>query len=62
MSRQEINLGYSPTGLGGDTPRNANVKINGMTQELYNRVDALGTAATSTLTTGPDDHTVNRVV
>ncbi|MGU3309770.1 pyocin knob domain-containing protein [Pseudomonas sp. M5A4_2d] len=35
MARQEINLGALPTGMGGDTPRSANVKINAMTQELY---------------------------
>lgn len=62
MSRQEINLGYSPTGSGGDTPRSANVKINAMTQELYGRVDALGTAASGTLTSSTDDHTPGRVV
>lgn len=62
MARQEIDLGTRPAGVGGDTPRSANVKINAMTQELYSRVEALGTAATATLTTGPDDHTVGRVV
>ncbi|AVE07461.1 hypothetical protein CYL20_23825 [Pseudomonas palleroniana] len=56
MSRQEIDLGTRPAGIGGDTPRSANVKINAMTQELYSRVEALGPAATATLTTGPDDH------
>lgn len=35
MARQEINLGAAPTGTGGDTPRSANIKINAMTQELY---------------------------
>ncbi|OPA92416.1 hypothetical protein BFW87_17550 [Pseudomonas fluorescens] len=35
MARQEINLGATPTGVGGDTPRSANIKINAMTQELY---------------------------
>lgn len=62
MARQEINLGTLPTGAGGDTTRSTGVKINAMTQELYSRVDALGTAATGTLTTSPDDHTPGRVV
>lgn len=35
MARQEINLGVLPNGLGGDTPRVANTKINDMTEELY---------------------------
>ncbi|WP_312772788.1 hypothetical protein [Pseudomonas rhodesiae] len=35
MARQEIILGTPPTGLGGDTPRVANSKINAMTSELY---------------------------
>ena len=35
MARQEINLGTSPTGFGGDPPRTASQKINFMTQELY---------------------------
>jgi hypothetical protein len=35
MARQEINLGALGTGAGGDTTRSAGVKINAMTQELY---------------------------
>ncbi|QKJ73493.1 hypothetical protein HRH33_13190 [Pseudomonas rhodesiae] len=35
MARQEIILGTPPLGLGGDTPRVANSKINAMTSELY---------------------------
>ncbi|MGU3309768.1 pyocin knob domain-containing protein [Pseudomonas sp. M5A4_2d] len=62
MARQEINLGAMPTGMGGDTPRSANMKINAMTQELFSRADALGTAALGTLTTSTDDHTPGRVV
>lgn len=62
MARQEIDMGARPSGVGGDTPRSANVKINAMTQELYSRVDALGTAALGTLTTSTDDHTPGRVV
>lgn len=46
MSRQEILLGALPSGIGGDTPRSANVKINAMTAELYARDASLGTAAT----------------
>lgn len=63
MSRLEINLGVLPAGVGGDTPpRSANVKINAMSQELYCRIDALGTAALGTVTTSTDDHTPGRVV
>ncbi|NWD74844.1 hypothetical protein HX890_12090 [Pseudomonas gingeri] len=35
MARQEIQLGSLPNGVGGDTPRTANTKINDMTTELY---------------------------
>lgn len=35
MSRQEINLGTAPTGVGGDTTRSTAVKVNAMTTELY---------------------------
>lgn len=35
MARQEIVLGTPPLGLGGDPPRVASMKINAMTQELY---------------------------
>jgi hypothetical protein len=35
MARQNIELGTAPTGVGGDTPRSANVKINAMMTELY---------------------------
>ncbi|MFQ6350940.1 hypothetical protein ACQRBV_03120 [Pseudomonas sp. R11F] len=44
MARQEINLGALPTGVGGDTPRSAMVKLNAMTEELY-RGDALAKAS-----------------
>lgn len=44
MARQEINLGVLPNGVGGDTPRVANTKINDMTEELYNAIEN-GTAA-----------------
>ncbi len=46
MSRQELLLGTAPSGIGGDTPRSANIKINAMTLELYNKQAALGTAST----------------
>ncbi len=39
MARQEIILGTPPQGIGGDTPRAANMKINAMTQELYQGFD-----------------------
>lgn len=42
MARQDIVLGTPPLGLGGDTPRAASMKINAMTQELY---DSLPTNA-----------------
>ena len=45
MARQEIILGTPPAGLGGDPPRTASMKINAMTQELYEKNAALGTAA-----------------
>ena len=45
MARQEIILGTPPAGLGGDPPRTASMKINAMTQELYDKHAALGTAS-----------------
>ena len=42
MARQEIILGTPPTGLGGDPPRVASIKINDMTQELYDNATSLG--------------------
>ena len=45
MPRQEIILGTPPTGLGGDPPRVASMKINAMTLELYEKSSKLGTAA-----------------
>lgn len=35
MARQAIGLGVLPNGVGGDTPRSANTKINDMTLEIY---------------------------
>ena len=46
MARQEIILGTPPAGLGGDPPRTASMKINAMTQELYDKNATLGTAST----------------
>ena len=42
MARQEIILGTPPMGLGGDPPRVASIKINAMTEELYKKVESLG--------------------
>lgn len=47
MARSEILLGTPPSGVGGDTPRSANIKINAMTTEIYTKLDGLGTAATA---------------
>ncbi|MBP5118865.1 hypothetical protein HUS85_23760 [Pseudomonas protegens] len=41
MARHEINLGTLPNGVGGDTPRVANTKINDMTEEVYGRIQAV---------------------
>ena len=38
MARLEINTGIAPTGLGGDTPRSASIKINTMTQEIFDNL------------------------
>lgn len=35
MAKQVINLGTSPTGVGGDTSRSANVKVNSNIDEVY---------------------------
>lgn len=61
MARQEINVGTAPSGVGGDTPRSASLKINTMTQELFDRQAQLGTAATRNVVTGSDDFTLGRV-
>ena len=52
MARQEIILGPPPAGLGGDPPRTASLKINAMTQELYDKHAALGTASGMNAQTG----------
>ncbi len=46
MARQEINLGALPNGVGGDTPRVANTKINDMTRELYTKTEGIQPGAT----------------
>ena len=55
MARQEINLGAMPNGQGGDPPRVASQKINYMTQELYDKHAALGTAASRNVQTSVVD-------
>ncbi|WP_458718333.1 hypothetical protein [Pseudomonas gregormendelii] len=35
MAKQTIALGTAPSGVGGDTPRSANVKVNANFDELY---------------------------
>lgn len=35
MAKQTINLGTTPTGVGGDTPRSAFTKVNANFDELY---------------------------
>lgn len=35
MAKQDINLGTQPTGVGGDTNRSANLKINANLKEIY---------------------------
>ncbi|MFL1501654.1 hypothetical protein ACI77N_10690 [Pseudomonas sp. S191] len=69
MARQEIILGMPPQGLGGDPPRTASMKINAMTQELYQGLDATtkggwGAATPPVMPEGYDanDLTGNRVV
>lgn len=37
MARQNIELGTPPSGVGGDTPRSANTKINANFVELYSK-------------------------
>ena len=60
MARQEIILGTPTAGLGGDPPRTASMKINAMTQELYDKNATLGTASLANMTTSRDDTTPGR--
>ncbi|WP_277590515.1 hypothetical protein [Pseudomonas chlororaphis] len=46
MSKQVINLGVIPTGVGGDTPRSANTKVNDNFAELYSVLGATGSPST----------------
>ena len=62
MARQEINLGTSPTGLGGDPPRTASQKINFMTKELYDENAKLGTASKRDVQTSAFDDTAGRLM
>lgn len=62
MARQEINIGTAPTGLGGDTPRSASIKINAMTTELYARDALLGSAANRNTTPDGDVRPLNQNV
>ncbi|WP_324727123.1 tail fiber domain-containing protein [Pseudomonas chlororaphis] len=45
MSKQTVSLGTAPSGVGGDTPRSANIKINGNFDELYTALGATGNPA-----------------
>ena len=62
MARQEIILGTPPAGLGGDPPRTASMKINAMTQELYDKFTGLGTAAHKGAQASVDDMTAGRLL
>jgi len=42
MSKQSINLGTAPTGVGGDTPRSAFTKLQSNVDELYTALGAAG--------------------
>lgn len=61
MARQEIILGIPPKGEGGDPPRTASMKINAMTEEVYDKLSALGTAAEASVTRSSTDTTAGRV-
>ena len=62
MARQEIILGTSPTGLGGDPPRTASQKINFMTKELYASVESMGTAATRNVQVNALDNSAGKLL
>lgn len=53
MAKQVIQLGTPPSGVGGDTPRSANIKINENFTEVYDRQAKLGTASNANIGTGP---------
>jgi len=46
MSKQTINLGTAPTGVGGDTPRSAFTKAQSNIDELYAALGASGNPST----------------
>lgn len=48
MARQEILLGRTPDGEGGDSARTAFVRVNEMTADIYQRVEALEGDSAST--------------
>lgn len=49
MAKQTINLGTTPTGAGGDTPRSAFTKAQSNFDELYQANAKLGTAAAANI-------------
>ncbi|MGO0633168.1 hypothetical protein ACTORR_24600 [Pseudomonas sp. SAR267] len=51
MAKQTINLGTAPTGVGGDTPRSANTKVNQNFDEVYQLLGNLGDASTKNVGT-----------
>jgi hypothetical protein len=42
MAKQTIALGTPPSGVGGDTPRSANIKVNANFDEVYDKAFGLG--------------------
>lgn len=54
MAKQSINLGTQPSGVGGDTARSANVKINANFDELYLVANGLGSASKLDIMLTPD--------
>lgn len=46
MSKQTINLGTAPTGVGGDTPRSAFTKTQSNFDEIYSALGAAGSPLT----------------
>jgi hypothetical protein len=59
MARQNIELGTAPSGVGGDTPRSANIKINANFSELYNApaINSLRVLAGATYGSGQGGYT-----
>lgn len=62
MARQEINLGTQPTGVGGDTARSANVKVNANFLEVYSALNGLGTASAKNVQVNKTDNTDGRLL